>query len=352
MSSLPNVHESDGVVVYRASAAARCLRMLVALRLGYESMPAGEAMQKVFDRGHRGEPVVLNTLTERHGWVFSRQQETVEVSVSSKVVIRGHIDAVWTSPTSQRVVEVKTMTADKFRQWESQRFAAFPGYADQLTIYMHAMDLPAVYAIGVVDENGDVESVFDFHIDTPPSDIDDIRARVMQAESIARSGVLPSCTSTDFPCPVYYLCDHSDAGGADIRTTDPAIDALATTVDEFRTLRMKYEAAEKGARRTLEEALGDRDKVKTDTWSVSILHPERKTFDKDKAREDGVDVDRYMRVSTSTQLRVTRRPAAAPTPAPLPVSPDDEDDDGTSPGTIRRRPSDSRTDGRTGPAVD
>lgn len=106
-------------------------------------------------------------------------------------------------------------------------------------------------------------------------------------------------------CPLWYLCSYAE----DSTPPDaaPDIDELAAALDHARTLKKPYEELEKTLRRQIDDALGDKDGVKTSAWSVQRVTRAIGSLDKDKMTADGIDLSSYEKTTLSSSVRVTRR---------------------------------------------
>lgn len=206
----PNVYIDDatGLVVYRASSLGRCVKELVAARLGLDGESPPDWMQERFDEGTNAEQAIIDlcygdvdgrsagsgdglpggyfhTLSpaypnsyrvhmgnanERFPHVrrelLDDGQFTMELPVGNGRVVRGHLDGIgeqygqphpgdWLDgKTGQRVViEIKHLATQAFERFlkhdpvETLR-QHHPYYAWQVSLYMHATGLPCMFTVG------------------------------------------------------------------------------------------------------------------------------------------------------------------------------------------------------------
>jgi hypothetical protein len=122
-------------------------------------------------------------------------------------------------------------------------------------------------------------------------------------EAAAARGELPDCDPVSYLCDFFYL--HEQKELAPETAEDVAIDALAATYDDARARARAAEAVQREARMRLVEALGERPKVRTLSWSVTRSVQRRTKVDLDKARADGVDLAPYETATETEMVRVT-----------------------------------------------
>src|SRR4051794_19617083 len=79
-------------IIYRMSQLGSCLKSLVATRLGYDPLPVPEKMQVLFDEGTRLEDIVIQRLDGEYRWNIYDQQCEVNLPVTEKILLQGHID--------------------------------------------------------------------------------------------------------------------------------------------------------------------------------------------------------------------------------------------------------------------
>lgn len=295
----PSVYQEGNRVVYRGSAVGGCIRALVAARLGYDPLPFDDAAELRMAEGVLHEPVILDQLEQR-GWVVTDQQREVEVVIGDQLVIRGHIDGIGHQCPGERVVEVKAMGDDPFKEWLAKRFESNPRYAYQLSTYMAGLDMPGLFV--VKNRNSGVIDILE--VDEPPIPIAQIKARVARVEAIARSGDFPECdTKMTWGCPYRYLHEEVSLPGM-AAVDDAEVDALAAAYDRARATVAQAETMKRLARDRLADVVRDRGKVRTGAWSVSCSLQRRTSVDMGKLRAE-VDVSPYEMTNELETVRVT-----------------------------------------------
>lgn len=298
----------------RASEFGSCLRAQVAKALGFSPREHDDATLALFARGVDHETECLEEMRVQ-GWLISHEQEEVEF-----LGITGHLDAVGAlvhggAFGQERVVEVKSpISWAKFEQayktdtWTDDLSVK---YSWQVSLYQHATGLECVVAC--LNE-GRVKM---FVIEKPIHSAAAIDSRI---ESIEKRVALQAL---DWPCDTWAnprFCQMSAVTGCRDKTLteDEELDGL---VNVYRMA--KAEADRVGvwldrARKDVETALGDRDKVSTAYCTVT-RYPQAGPFkwDTDAMEADGVDVDKYrLPGAVSSRVKITIREDADATPAP------------------------------------
>jgi hypothetical protein len=263
-----------------------------------------------FREGHDHEPLIVRWL-EEHGYRVYQREMAVELVVTSKLIVTGHIDGVlYPAPGKIRVqdghiLEMKTQSQDAWddferRGWES---GFFPKYKLQVSVYMNAMMLPLL----LVRKNRNTGEVKTESVASPFYTRLDIKQKVLAVEAAARAAMEPpaECDARMYPCPYYYL--HEDESDRElVILDDPGIDVLAkeyaAAAVEAKRAKARQEAARKGLRAGLES-----DKVVTTTGvKVSFYQQKNPPFiDKQKMAAAGLNPDDFTTQGTSERIRVT-----------------------------------------------
>lgn len=309
--SRPSAYEENGVAVYRASAVGGCIKALTAARLGYTPIAPNEKSERVMNEGNIHEPHILSSLEREHGWVIGRRQDELELPVGTGIIIRCHPDGVITTSERAdhlgRVVEAKAMGKDVFAKWLKHGWESNRRYAYQMSIEMHCLNMPGVFAVKNRD-NGEIHTTF---VDQAPFSLAEVKARVAKVEAAAREAVLPQCDPQSWLCDFFYLHDQpvegggeGGGGGDEVVENDEAVDALAALLFKARLEKKQAEAMEKEARERLMLNLGEREKVATNFWKVAVSTSKRASLDMEQLKKD-VDVAAYQKVSEVVQVRVT-----------------------------------------------
>lgn len=207
---------------YSMSRVGGCPRAILAERLAYEPMPASEAMERAAKEGSRHEAHIAEDL-EARGWAVTvaesckpcgREGQHVEMEVGG-IKLVGHVDRVAANDVGARVAEFKALgrwrAARLWKALDTDNWEFFPEYAAQLTCYMAATGLPALYAV----KNRDTGELRTWEIDRPPLEFEDVVEwlRLVEEEAAKKEPELFACGShlTDFAentCPFRYLHDE------------------------------------------------------------------------------------------------------------------------------------------------
>ena len=238
--------------IYRASGIGYCLTRIVAYMLDYKEAPSqfqGQVMANAAREGNLHEGSIIERL-EEEGFRVDETQTQVELQVLPRVLIRGHTDGIVYPPRAKkaRVLEVKTMSKDRFRMWErvgdntADRMASgeWDGYAWQLSAYMHTLNLPAIYVV----KNRDSGKLLIDEVKVPPIPLRDITKKIIAVEKWRKRGELPDCEATGgerFFCPFPYLHDTgSEFGMEPDNELEPIDDAqrglIAALADQYDEL--------------------------------------------------------------------------------------------------------------------
>lgn len=300
--------DADGTAVYRASSVGRPMRCLAAARQGFEALPAPQYLIEAAEAGSRYEPIVIHLLREQ-GWEISGTQGTAEIELRAdpRLIVRGHLDALHAiDPTdgTDRMLEVKSMSARVWDEWQRWRFAKFPTYAAQLTTYMEFAGRPAVYAV----INRETEELEVMRIEHPPVPFSQIVQKVLMAEALAAMEQLPVCSGgTEYTCPYDYLCDRREIYFAELESGDDEL--LLRAMEGYREAK-RMEAEIKARidefKFEIREILGGREKAAVGGWRVSDVEAHTRRLDEKRLREAlGQELDGYYTESSYRQLRVT-----------------------------------------------
>lgn len=296
---------------YRASSLGGCIKSLIAARSGYEPLDVYSGMT-VLEEGNLHEPHIIERL-RTDGWIISRQQEECErVLAGFGVNITGHNDGIiqlstgddYTTASDPLVLEIKTMGDASFKDWKRRGWSN-PGlmqkYKWQVSFYMHCYAMPLMF---VVKNRNSGEMDTDF-VREPFYSWSDIVNRITQIEIAARNSDLPElCDSPMYPCPFNYL--HEEAKDD---TIAEAGDELSGLVAEYILKRDKRDELVNECKVILGEIKekADGKKVSFPFASYTEASVRRVSYDYDKMRGDGIDVEKYEKVTFTTTPKVTKK---------------------------------------------
>jgi hypothetical protein len=292
----PVVVLGEGRVNYRASAIGGCIKNLVALRLGYEPLPVTLHMAEVFQSGHDAE-VVCKKLLRDSGWtIWGEQQETV-FHVSDKIRVVGHIDGLTGDEAGPLLLEVKSQSDEVYSK-HSVSDPLWQRYEWQVSVYLHSLRLEKCRLVRFnrETEEYDAETITARYTDT------EIRSRVLGIERSARLGEVPGdCSQRFYPCSTVYLHEEME----EKRDDDPAKLVLARQYLEAQRDRKVADGRLAAARGALLDTCGLGRTVLSDGTVLNRIVQSRSSFDEKLMREDGLDIDKYKKKTSTEYLRVT-----------------------------------------------
>lgn len=303
--------DDEGRAIYRASALGMCTTALIAVRSGFEAMRPPDSMQRRFDEGHLHETNMVQRLNTEYGIeVFNRERE-VTVWITPTLGIRGHIDGEGVGllpdereaglfpPDLHRAIENKTMSSLAYKDWLSmtweQRWAKYPGYAMQSTVYGVGTGLDQQLYCVKDKESGQMTVEV---LDLPCYPMAKIKAKVLGIEAHVRQGQpLPeSCDKRSWPCPVFYVgpCGEDKRDMLAEREGEVVL-ALAHTYQDAKEREIAAKKAKETARDEIKKHLPDGGKYDApEGWKINWAKP-RKTgtksvFDEERFREEHPDL--------------------------------------------------------------
>ena len=220
----PPIYEIDGTVYYRASAIGGCINELVMFRRGEQSESKTTYIEQVMETGKEYEADVRVQVAQQADYTIESESEPVQLEVDPGHVIVGNTDGwMMTMGLAPVGTEFKTLGEDAFKKFVRSGLETFPEYQWQLSIYMHAVGLPWVYAAAPrMREKGedgewkfwvevDKTKILDL-IDKPPIPLSRIRRKIRRINTLAQMDFtdLPPCEKAKFCSMVRF---HDLIGG-------------------------------------------------------------------------------------------------------------------------------------------
>lgn len=274
----------------------------------------GEKMQAVFDRGSDTEVVVLAEL-ESLGYVIDGMQDEVIVEINDDVCVMGHTDGLishtelW-GTTRRKVLEIKRMNDAYWRVVKEGGWhvdGLMSKYRWQVSSYMVATGNECAF----VAKNGETGELLWLFAEEPFYTREQLRARVMQVEAMARGFTVAGdyeCDNDDYPCPFFYTHTTKKADeGVEVLNGEEAerVEALATKYADAKRRERDAKAEAKRLGSEIRGVLGSREKIAAGVARVTSYTGTSTRFNWGGARDDGIDVDKYRSVSSYDALRVT-----------------------------------------------
>ena len=278
---LPSVYTKDSITYYRASSLSQCPRTFIFARQGHvPRIP--HTLQEAFTYGIEHEEYVVDMLKQR-GAEITDQQLEVELKVSPTIRIIGHIDGI----IGSSILEIKCLSHDNVEKFRDDRERFFPYYMTQISVYMHSLRLPALFAIYDKDE----DSLHTINVPTPPIPLEGLITRVEMLESYNTTynttDILPDCETTSF-CPFFYLHqDYKDGDDEYQLDKDAQLSALVRAYSVLNHRLSVLEESKSNLRSKIEARLGflEVEKARSDSFSVSISRVHVDRLDNRKVRK-------------------------------------------------------------------
>lgn len=313
----PIVYVEGDVLVFRASAIGRPLRCLTLAAIGEEPRPSPEYLLAAAEAGNEAEITVKQMLVDM-GYRLDADEDQYEVEHSEVVQladrklwvkVRGHLDSLsCVSPTTgeDRMLEVKSMSQNVWDSWKLHRFHAFPEYAHQLSVYMHATGKRALYAV-INRDTGELELI---EIDTPPIEIDAIANKMRIVAILAESEQLPDCEGAKYECAYAWRCNRK-------RKEVEIESALARLVRDYLEVdarRKEIDAERERLRSLIAKQVEGVDKAQVPGATVSWRKPSRRLNTKAVAatlEQFGSDIELFYEVPANEKDSLVITPSKA-----------------------------------------
>ena len=233
---------------------------------------------------------------ESEGAEIDDQYQVTHWVIPEKLKITGHLDG-YIDNWSQ-IWEGKALGKEGFRRFQNVGFDAYPEYPWQISVYMLATDLPALYTI----KNRDDGELVRFVLDQPPISADDIATKAIGIYTAYNDQEMPVCDPERYLCGYYFLHDELEDDEQVQTVEDPYIEAVAGALSEVRE-QAKY-LKDKG-----NELRDDLLKLATGKhlagmYEIDIRTIESQRLDTKKMIEAGLNPDDYKSPSVSQRVGV------------------------------------------------
>ena len=289
--------DTDGAVTVRASAVGKCSRALWAALEEIEPVAPTERIDVILNEGHLHEQAVKELL-ESEGAVIEDQEEVTLWIIPSRLKVVGHVDGNITN--WHQVWENKALGKAGFTKWRNVGFDAYPEYAWQISVYMIALEMPALYTVKCRDD-GQLDRLV---LDAPPISLRDIQAKLVHLYTKHKNGEMPDCDPERYLCSFFFLHDELEEGEV-FEVNDPYIEAAASRLQDIREqlkFLQKVESDLKSDLNRLDPGIhlaGD--------YEITVTPVSQNRLDKDKMIEAGIDPNQYTTPSTYTTVRIKER---------------------------------------------
>lgn len=290
-------YDDDGAVTVRASAVGKCSRSLWAALEEIEPVAPTERIDAILNEGHLHEQAVRELL-ESEGAVIDDQEEVTLWIIPGKLKVVGHVDGRivnW-----QQVWENKALGKEGFKRWRNVGFDAYPDYPWQISVYMLAMDLPALYTVKCRDD-GQMDRMV---IEQPPVSMKEIRAKLVGLYTAHKKGIMPPCDPERWMCSFYFLHDEIEEGET-FELDDPYFESAASRLADVRS-QIKFltdmEKELKGDLRDLAVGIhvaGD--------YEIEVVEVTQNRHDQNKMIEAGLNPNDYKSEQTYKTVKVREK---------------------------------------------
>ncbi len=218
----PPIYEMDGTVYYRASALGGCINELVMFRRGEQSESKTTYIEQVMETGKEYEADIRVHVAQHEDMTVHSETWAVELEIEPGHRVVGNTDGSLVKNDSRFGSEFKTLGEDAFKKFVRSGLETFPEYQWQLSVYMHALDMPWVYAAAPrmreKEEEGwrfwvEVDKTYILPLITePPIPLSRIRRKIRRINTLAEMDFsdLPPCEKAKFCSMVRF---HDLIGG-------------------------------------------------------------------------------------------------------------------------------------------
>lgn len=225
----PPIYHDGENWCYRASAIGGCINELVMFRRGEQSESKTTYIEQVMETGKEYEADVRVQVAQQTDYIVMSESDPIQLEVIPGHVVVGNTDgqmapAMGTEGVYENIgTEFKTLGEDAFKKFVRSGLETFPEYQWQLSIYMHSVDLPWLYAAAPRMREKDEDGEWKFWVEVdktkvlplitePPIPLSRIRRKIRRINTLAQMDFsdLPPCEKTKFCSMVRF---HDLIGG-------------------------------------------------------------------------------------------------------------------------------------------
>lgn len=204
----------------------KCSRSLWAALEEIEPVAPTDRIDAIFQEGHLHEQAVRELLISE-GAIIEDQEEVTLWIIPGKLKVVGHVDGNITN--WGQIWENKALGKEGFNRWRNVGFDAYPDYPWQISVYMLALDKPALYTVKCRDD-GSLDRMV---IDKPPVSHKEIQAKMINLYSHHRRGEMPACDPERWMCAFYFLHDEAEERET-FELDDPYYESAASRLIDVR----------------------------------------------------------------------------------------------------------------------
>lgn len=260
-------------------------------------MAPTERIDTILSEGHLYEQAVRELL-ESEGAVIEDQEQVTLWIIPGKLKVVGHVDG--NISNWGQVWENKALGKEGFKRWRNVGFDAYPEYPWQISVYMLALDMPALYTVKCRDD-GQIDRMV---IQEPPVSLKEIRAKLLGVYTAHKSSQMPACDPERWLCSFYFLHDERQEK-EEFELDDPYIESAASRLADVREQIKFLQGVEKELKGDLKDlAVGLHY---TPNYEIDVTEVTQNRLDKNKLVAAGIDPKEYSRESTYTTVRIKER---------------------------------------------
>lgn len=290
-------YDDDGVVTIRASAVGKCSRSLWAALEEIEPVAPTDRIDAILQEGHLHEQAVRELL-ESEGAQIEDQEEVTLWIIPGKLKVVGHVDG--NISNWGQVWENKALGKEGFNRWRNVGFDAYPDYPWQISVYMLALNKPALYTVKCRDD-GQIDRMV---IDQPPISLQEIRAKMVNLYSCHKRGEMPACDPERWMCSFYFLHDEMEEGET-FELDDPYYESAASRLIDVREQLKFLQGLEKDLKDDLNElAVGTH---LAGMYQIEVTEVTQQRHDNNKMIEAGLNPNDYKSPSTYRTVKVKEK---------------------------------------------
>ncbi len=190
-----------------SAIGSNCHRKLQYLHYGCIEVSHSSRINRLFQDGHNAEPQLKKELDKIGIAVYNEQKELIGPTGH----IQGHIDGIgvflhdkFKFTSGSFLVEYKTHNKDQFKALKTKKVKqSHPSHYDQVTMYMHHLDLKFCLYVGKCKDNSEIYLEV---IEYDPEHYDVLRRRVI--EVVTADVMLPRIGNDN---PTWFECKMCDA---------------------------------------------------------------------------------------------------------------------------------------------
>lgn len=290
-------YDDDGAIAIRASAIGKCSRSLWASLEDIEPIVPSDRIESIFSEGHLHEQAVRELLESEGAEIEDQEQVTLWI-IPGKLKITGHVDGNITN--WNQVWECKALGKEGFKRWRNVGFDAYPEYPWQISVYMLALDKPALYTVKCRDD-GQLDRMV---IQEPPIPIKEIRAKAIGVYTAHKNGVMPECDPERWMCSFYFLHDEAKENET-FELDDPYYESAASRLADVREQIKFLQGVEKELKEDL-NSLAQGTHV-AGMYEIDVTEVSQMRLDQKKMVESGLNPDDYKVERSYRTVKVRER---------------------------------------------